>query len=326
MPGAAPRQGGRQGQALPRFFIASQKPVSHSPAHMKSMTGHGRGECVRDGFKITVELSSVNRKQMEISINLPRELESLESKVRDALNRKLARGRLTAKVPLQSANDSAAGLVRLNADLARAYTDEFRKLARELDLGGDVTIDTLLKAPGVMQNNGESDDAAAYWPAVEKALKAALNGLVRMRQQEGDHLAADLANRVKAIAKSAARIEKRSPKVVKRYRDNLIERIAGLGADAPAADDERLAREVAYFADRCDITEEVTRLGSHFEQFAGFVKSTKPVGRTLDFLSQEMNREINTIGSKANDSEISKEVVKVKAELEKFREQVQNVE
>jgi uncharacterized protein (TIGR00255 family) len=293
---------------------------------MKSMTGHGRGECVRDGFKITVELSSVNRKQMEMSINLPRELESLESKVRDALNRKLARGRLTAKITLQSAGDSAAGLVRLNSDLARAYANEFRKLAKELGIVGDLTLDTLLKAHGVLQNNGDSDDADAYWPAVEKALKAALSGLVKMRQQEGDHLAGDLSARIKAIAKSAARIQKRSPKVVLKYRDNLMERIANLGADAPAVDDDKLAREVAYFADRCDVTEEITRLNSHFEQFAGFVKSSKPVGRTLDFLSQEMNREINTIGSKANDSDISREVVKVKAELEKFREQVQNVE
>ena len=293
---------------------------------MKSMTGHGRGECVRDGFKITVELSSVNRKQMDMSINLPRELESLESQVRDALNRKLARGRLTAKITLQSAGDSAAGLVRLNSDLARAYANEFRKLAKELGIVGDLTLDTLLKAPGVLQNNGDSDDADAYWPAVEKALKAALSGLVKMRQQEGDHLAGDLSARINAIAKSAARIQKRSPKVVLKYRDNLMERIANLGADAPAVDDDKLAREVAYFADRCDVTEEITRLNSHFEQFAGFVKSSKPVGRTLDFLSQEMNREINTIGSKANDSDISREVVKVKAELEKFREQVQNVE
>ena len=210
---------------------------------MKSMTGHGRGECVRDGFKITVELSSVNRKQMEMSINLPRELESLESKVRDALNRKLARGRLTAKITLQSAGDSAAGLVRLNSDLARAYANEFRKLAKELGIVGDLTLDTLLKAPGVLQNNGDSDDADAYWPAVEKALKAALSGLVKMRQQEGDHLAGDLSARINAIAKSAARIQKRSPKVVLKYRDNLMERIANLGADAPAVDDDKLARE-----------------------------------------------------------------------------------
>ncbi len=290
------------------------------------MTGHGRGECVRDGYRIVVELSSVNRKQLELAINLPRELDSLEGKVREAANRKLSRGRLSARVSLETADDNTAGQVQLNTALARAYTDEFRKLAKDLNLAGDVTLDTLLRAPGVVQSNGGTLDADAFWPALDKALKAALKDLVAMRQAEGKSLAADLSKRIKSIAKAILRIEKQAPKVVKRYRRNLADRVAEMCGETVAVDEDRLAREVAYFADRCDISEELTRLQSHFEQFDSFVKATKPVGRTLDFLSQEMNREINTIGSKANDASISKEVVTVKAELEKFREQVQNVE
>ncbi len=290
------------------------------------MTGHGRGECVRDGYRIVVELSSVNRKQLELAINLPRELDSLEGKVREAANRKLSRGRLSARVSLETADDNTAGQVQLNTALARAYTDEFRKLAKDLNLAGDVTLDTLLRAPGVVQSNGGTLDADAFWPALDKALKAALKDLVAMRQAEGKSLAADLSKRIKSIAKAILRIEKQAPKVVKRYRRNLADRVAEMCGETVAVDEDRLAREVAYFADRCDISEELTRLQSHFEQFDSFVKATKPVGRTLDFLSQEMNREINTIGSKANDATISMEVVAVKAELEKFREQVQNVE
>lgn len=290
------------------------------------MTGHGRGECVRDGYRIVVELSSVNRKQLELAINLPRELDSLEGKVREAANRKLSRGRLSARVSLETADDNTAGQVQLNTALARAYTDEFRKLAKDLNLAGDVTLDTLLRAPGVVQSNGGTLDADAFWPALDKALKAALKDLVAMRQAEGKSLAADLSKRIKSIAKAILRIEKQAPKVVERYRRNLADRVAEMCGETVAVDEDRLAREVAYFADRCDISEELTRLQSHFEQFDSFVKATKPVGRTLDFLSQEMNREINTIGSKANDASISKEVVTVKAELEKFREQVQNVE
>jgi len=290
------------------------------------MTGHGRGECVRDGYRIAVELSTVNRKQLELSINLPREIDSLEGKVRESVNRKLSRGRLSARVTLETAEKNGAAQVQLNRELARAYADEFRKLAEDLNLADNVTLDTLLRAPGVVQSGGATLDADAVWPALEKALKTALKDLVTMREAEGKNLADDLAKRVKTIAKAISRIERHAPKVVERYRRNLAERVAEFCNESMEIDDDRLAREVAYFADRCDISEEITRLRSHFEQFDDFVKATKPVGRTLDFLSQEMNREINTIGSKANDSLISREVVTVKAELEKFREQVQNVE
>jgi uncharacterized protein (TIGR00255 family) len=293
---------------------------------MKSMTGYGRGECVQDGFKITVELSSVNRKQGELSIVLPRELEPLEARVRDEINRQVARGRTTVRINLHAGEGLAGGNLRLNVPLAKAYIRELRALARELKLPDAVSLDHVLRAPGVIESAEDSADAESFWPAVAKALGNALVALVRMREREGAHLARDLGRRIKAISASVARIHKQAPQVQERYRQQLIERIRNAGIESPAPDDERLIKEVVYFADRSDITEELTRLESHLKQFADCVRSDEPVGRTLDFLSQEMNREVNTIGSKANDSAISREVVQVKAELEKFREQVQNVE
>jgi uncharacterized protein (TIGR00255 family) len=177
-----------------------------------------------------------------------------------------------------------------------------------------------------LHSAGEIEEAEDLWPAVEKALRSALNSLVKMRDREGAHLGQDLAARISTIQKSWAKVSKRAPEVQKRYREQLIQRIKNAGLEVPALDDERLIKEVVYFADRSDISEELTRLQSHFEQFKDCQKSKEPVGRTLDFLAQEMNREVNTIGSKANDAVISREVVVLKTELERFREQVQNVE
>ncbi|HLH57480.1 MAG TPA: YicC/YloC family endoribonuclease [Verrucomicrobiae bacterium] len=293
---------------------------------MKSMTGYGRGECAQNGFKVTVELSSVNRKQTEISVALPREMELLEAQIRDLINQHISRGRLTVRVSLHAGASRLSARMHLNVPLAKAYARELTRLSHQLKLPGPVTLDQLARAPGVFQTDEEIVEEANFWPAVQKALKRALGMLVKMRAREGTHLARDLAERVALMRKAAARVQKQAPRVARRYREQLLGRIKEAGLEAPAADDERLLKEVVYFADRSDISEELTRLQSHFQQFQDCVKSAEPVGRTLDFLAQEMNREINTIGSKANDSVISREVVILKAELEKFREQAQNVE
>ena len=293
---------------------------------MKSMTGYGRGECSQDGLKVTVELSSVNRKQTEISVNLPREMEMIEAQIRDLINREVARGRLSVRVSLHTAASKSAVRMHLNVPLAKAYARELDRLAKQLHLPGPVTLDQLARAPGVLQTDAELAVEADFWPAVKQALKEALAQMVRMREREGAHLAKDLARRMALMRRAAAQIQKHAPNVAKRYRTQLIERIKSAGLEAPGADDERLLKEVVYFADRSDITEELTRLQSHFQQFEDCRRSKEPVGRTLDFLSQEMNRELNTIGSKANAAEISQEVVRLKAELEKIREQVQNIE
>ncbi len=290
------------------------------------MTGYGRGECARDGIKITVELSSVNRKQSEIVVNLPRDLEPLESRVRDEVNRRIARGRLTVRVTLHAGELNGGGRVQVNIGLAKAYAKELQKLAAELKISDGVSLDLLLRAPGVVKNEADVLDSEVFWPVIRKALTGALAEMIGMRETEGTHLKDDLRKRVKTMTGSIDRVERAAPQMVKRYRDLLRERIQKAGLELPPAADERLAKEVVYFADRSDISEEITRLRSHFKQFEGCAKSKEPVGRTLDFLAQEIHREINTIGSKAMDSRISNEVVKLKAEVEKFREQVQNVE
>ena len=290
------------------------------------MTGHGRGECSQDGFKITVELSSVNRKQAEITLNLPRELELLESQMRDIINRAISRGRVTGRVSIHAARGRDAAKMHLNTGLARAYAKELSGLAKQLKLKDDVTLDQLVRAPGVFQTDEDLAGEEDFWPAVEHALNRALAAFLKMRAREGAHLAKDLAHRVGSMRGAVEQIRANAPQVAERYRAALLERIKAAGLENIAPDDERLLKEVVLFADRSDISEELTRLQSHFQQFDELARSKEPVGRTLDFLAQEINREINTIGSKANDALISREVVKLKAELEKFREQAMNVE
>ena len=293
---------------------------------MKSMTGYGRGECAQDGFKVTVELSSVNRKQAEVSVTLPRELELLESQVRDAVNRCVARGRVNVRVSLHAGEGKISARNHLNTGLAKAYATELAKLAKSLKLAGPVTLDQVLRAPGVFQTDEELAESEDLWPAVEKALTQGLNALLKMREREGAHLAKDLSARIGVMRSAVEKVQQQAPVTAENYRKNLLERIKAAGIENIAPDDERLMKEIVLFADRSDISEELTRLQSHFQQFADCAKAKEPVGRTLDFLAQEINREINTIGSKANDAVISREVVTLKAELEKFREQAQNVE
>jgi uncharacterized protein (TIGR00255 family) len=292
---------------------------------MKSMTGYGRGESSQQGFKITVEVSSVNRKQTEIALNLPRDLEVLEAQIRDEINRRVARGRITVRLSVHAAK-GAAGQMRLNTALAKVYAKELRALAKSLHLPDDVTLDMLARAPGVLQADEEIQEAEALWPGTAKALKTALDMMLKMREREGAWLGKDLKARVAHMRAGVARVQSRAPQVAEHYRTQLLSRIKSAGLETAAIEEDRLIKEVFYFADRADISEELTRLQSHFQQFDDCAKSGEPIGRTLDFLAQEINREINTIGSKANDSLISREVVILKAELEKFREQVQNVE
>jgi uncharacterized protein (TIGR00255 family) len=295
-------------------------------ASMNSMTGCGWGECSHHGLKVTVEISSVNRKQSEISVNLPRELEVLEAQVREEVNRRVARGRISVRVSLHAAEGKEAARVQINAALAEAYVRELRKLAKQLDLSGDLSMELLIRAPGVLESSTRVSNAEEFWPGARKALEDALEMMLRMRAKEGGHLKKDLCERMSTMRKAVGRVRKEAPLVQKRYREQLLERIKAAGLEELQIDEERICKEVVLFADRSDISEELTRLQSHFGQFDDCVKSAEPVGRTLDFLAQEINREINTIGSKANDASISREVVVLKTELEKFREQAQNVE
>ncbi|MBM3890436.1 MAG: YicC family protein [Verrucomicrobia bacterium] len=292
---------------------------------MKSMTGYGRGECSRGGVKITVELNSVNRRQADITINLPRELMELEPRIRDIINARVSRGRLNVAIGYHPSSDRPQAHIRLDTALAKAYLQAAKKLHRDLGIDGSVTLDSLLRAPGVVNLIEAETDAESLAPLVEKALNQALDQLIRMREREGKHLAADLMKRLQLIREGVEKVRAEAPNVAKRYQQQLHARIQNAGIEL-SLDDERLAKEIAIFADRADISEELTRLSSHLDQFAGCLTSDEPVGRTLDFLSQEMGREINTVGSKANEISITQTVVLLKGELEKIREQVQNIE
>lgn len=293
---------------------------------MNSMTGYGRGEGAGKGCKITAELSSVNRKAAEVAINLPRELDALEGRIRDEVLARVSRGRVNVRINYQADDGFKPRSARINTKLAKSLHTDLSKLQKELKQDTPVSLDAILRVPGVVESSEEETDVDTVWPAVKKALAKALDGLVDMRQREGRNLARDLKGRIKTIQGAVKKIGKLAPTVPKRYREQLRSRLANAGLEELDLDDERLLKELIIFSDRSDISEELTRLQSHFDQFAETIASGEPIGRKVDFLCQEMNREINTIGSKAQDAGISREVVTAKTELEKFREQVQNVE
>ena len=243
------------------------------------MTGYGRGECSQDGFKITVELSSVNRKQAEISVTLPREMEVLEAGIRDTINRHISRGRLTARVSLHAGASKFSARMHLNVPLAKSYLAELTKLAKQLHLKDTVTLDQVIRAPGVFQTDEQLVEEEDFAPAVEKALKQALSAMLKMRQREGEHLEKDMSERIAMLRRSVAVVQKRAPEVQKNYREQLVTRVKSAGLDAPGLDDERLLKEVVYFADRSDISEELTRLQSHFQQYNDALKSGEQIGR-----------------------------------------------
>ena len=290
------------------------------------MTGYGRGEHTQEGYKISAEVSTVNRRQAEVNVYLPRELEALDARVRGEINKRVARGRVTARITLHAGETALVSQAQINFALAKAYARELKKLSEELKLSGELTLDTLVRAPGVFQTDTALADADHFWPGIEASLATALEECIKMRSREGAHLLTDLQGRIATMRSCVGKVQKEAPAMVERYREQLRERIKNAGLPLPPDEDERLQKEIIYFADRSDITEELTRLESHFKQFDECCKSDDPVGRTLDFLAQEMNREVNTIGSKASDSVIGRDVVMLKTELEKFREQVQNVE
>jgi uncharacterized protein (TIGR00255 family) len=288
---------------------------------MRSMTGYGRGTAAFAGRQISVELSAVNRKSAEINLSLPRELLELEPRLRDEINTHLSRGRLTVSIALHG----HAGGRGINLAAARAYRKQLEVLRKTLKLDGEITLEQVLRGPGVLDAGTGEIKIEAAWPQVRKALQAALKGFVQMREREGKTLAADLRRRALAIRKQVGEIGQLAPQVAAHHRAALLDRIAKAGLEI-APSDERMLKELVFFADRSDISEELTRLKSHLDQFLGHFDRREPVGRTLDFLLQELFREINTIGNKANFLGISHIVVVVKTELEKLREQVQNIE
>src|SRR5438477_3331929 len=241
---------------------------------MRSMTGYGRAEVVHAGRKFSVELNSVNRKQSDIVINLPRDLAELEPRIRQTINENISRGRTNATIALHSSPNGARNLA-LDTELARSYHEAMRALQKELNAPGEITISAILQAPGVMRVPEQTVSAEEAWPAVERALRSALADLIKMREREGKHLAKDLIRRLKAIRKNLKEVRALHHDVVKRYRSALLERIqkAGFPIDS---EEERVLKEISFFADRADVSEELTRLESHLAQFAHHLRSKEP--------------------------------------------------
>lgn len=302
------------------------------------MTGHGSGRSsLIGGTLFTVEIHSINRRQSELMIYLPKEFTLLEPQVRDVINARIARGRLTVTVDWQRSRasmteeKSGAALTGpyIDTQRAKAYYEAMVELQRTLGLGDALSINSVLRAPGVVLSPPSEDQLLpsleTAWPQISAALQQALSQVITLREQEGQALAKDFRLRLEELKRLTQIIRAQVPLVVENHRKLLHERLERAQIQIPI-DDERLTKEIAFFADRSDITEELTRLESHIDQFYQLIQKSEPIGRTLEFLSQEMGRELNTVGAKANDLTISKQVVAAKAELEKIREQVQNIE
>jgi len=296
---------------------------------IRSMTGYGRAEGRHKGTPITVEVRSVNHRHSEVMAKLPRALQAHEDRVRDLVQGQVARGRVDVTVNFSGERDPGRGIV-LDRALARRYHALLKELQRELGLKGSPEAILLASFRDVIRPAELAAEEPGAVRAVELVLGRALKALDQMRRHEGRTLERDLLARLQEVEGRLRTIRQRLPAIVDERAARLQERVKrlleGAGAGRDSVDQSRLAQEVALLADRSDVSEELTRLDSHLNQFRAFLRKTEPVGRSLDFLLQEMNREINTIGSKVGDTVVTQEVVAVKAELEKIREQVQNVE
>lgn len=291
---------------------------------IKSMTGFGRGEAVTAGKKFTFELKAVNHRYNEVVLRLPRSLTPLEDRIRRLVQTRITRGRVDGFLGLEDCGEKNAS-VKVDKALAAAYYNAMKELQETLGIDGEIQLKQLISLPGVLTMEEPSDDIEDWWPAIQEAVEAALGQLVRMRMVEGERLAVDLLSRAEKLKKLNQSIRERSPLVVEEYRERLVTRLNDYMRDGIITPD-RLAAEATIFAERSSITEENVRLESHLQQMKSCLEAGESVGRKLDFLIQEMNREINTIASKASDLEISRAVVEAKSELEKIREQVQNIE
>ena len=288
------------------------------------MTGFGSGRATVDSEELTVEVKSVNHKFCEVKVRLPRELPLLEPVLLKAVKDRLARGAVDVSVKRQG-RTQASTVPTLDLPLAREYRRAFAELSRELRIEDTLSIRDIGLLPGVIRLEEPGVQVEPASRACGLALEQALGALLKMREAEGEAMRVDLETRVRLVESTTQEIAERAPRAVQDYRTRLAERIEELTRGGPV-DPQRLAQEVAFFAERTDIAEEMTRLSSHLQQFRQLMAAPEPAGRKMDFLVQEMHREVNTTGSKSQDPEISRRVMALKAELERVREQVQNIE
>ena len=291
---------------------------------LKSMTGFGRGKYEIDGRSYLVEIKSVNHKYLETGIRLPRNLSFLEDNIKKYVSNNVSRGKIDISVSF--VNMSSKGInIGINQDLAMQYLKEINELAEKAGLKNQISVMDITRLPEVLAVQNDADDEELLWGELKIALDEAINNFVEMRKAEGKHIADDLENRIKLISDKTEEVAKLSSGLVEEYIVKLEERIKEL-LKTDVVDQSRLAQEVVIFSDKCSVQEEITRLKSHTKQFLFTIEKDGPVGKYLDFIVQEMNRETNTIGSKANKLEITNLVIEMKTIIEDIREQIQNVE
>ena len=291
---------------------------------LKSMTGYGRQEKLIDGKKILVEVRSVNQRFTDYNIKLPRHMGFLEEKVRNFASEKITRGKVDIYISVES-YDETDKEIYLNTALAKNYIDVLKQLRDEFDLKDDISVMKVADFTEIFKTERKEEDQEQVWSQVKEVMAEAMEAFISMREREGERIEKDLVERVEYMKTLAAQVDERSPQTVEEYRDRLYSKIKELLEDRDI-DESRILTEVAIFSDKIAVNEETVRLGSHFEEFYNIINSGEPAGRKLDFLIQEINREVNTIGSKAQDIEIAKTVVTLKGEIEKLREQIQNIE
>lgn len=291
---------------------------------LKSMTGFGRGQSAEDGREFLVEIKTVNHRYSDVFIKLPRQINFLEDKVRDLVSKSISRGKIDVYITYDNYGEDSKTVV-FDESLAKAYVNAAALMRDKYSLKDDISVSLITRFPDVLRIEKPEEDAEKIWQLLKVAVENALDSLIKMRENEGQGLKNVLLERANFIESLLKDITLRAPEVVKEYKVKLENRIKEI-LESKTIDESRLATEVAIFADRCSIDEEIVRLGSHIGQLREALNLEQPVGRKLDFLVQEMNRETNTIGSKANDLAITKNVVEIKSELEKIREQIQNIE
>jgi uncharacterized protein (TIGR00255 family) len=294
---------------------------------MRSMTGFGKGEArnIAAGIAFTVEISAVNRKQLEIRANLPREVSAFEPILRNCVSDKVSRGSLQVRVTLSLDENSEMEMVKVNSALLERLARNCAELQKKMGVPVDTSIPQLMALPGVVEPASPDIDRPEIKEVFKEAVQKAVEALVAMREYEGEALKADLAERQNKLAELVEAIEPLAEGIPGHMKQKLLERLEKENLPIDASD-ERVLKEVVIYADKSDVTEELTRLRSHFQQFQSFLDKKEPVGRSMDFLMQEMFREITTLGNKAGGCEITPRVVEFKTELEKIREQVQNIE
>ena len=301
-----------------------EEPQQPKTGAVRSMTGYGRARQLIGNKEITVEIRSVNHRFLEYSSRVPRAYAHLEEKLKNLIKGSVSRGKVDVSLSIQTVGGTDTQVV-INHDLARSYLQALRSLAEDLQIKNDITVSQMARFSDIFSVIRVEENEEEIWQAVEQVAREAVDNFVAMRLTEGEKMKQDLLYRLELIEQMVAKVEELSPKTVETYRNRLYARLQEV-LQNNTVDQQRVLTEAAIFAEKIAVAEETVRLGSHVHQFRQILSSSEPVGRKLDFLVQEFNREANTIGSKAQDLEVARIVVDLKAEIEKIREQIQNIE